>query len=228
MSKAGKYDYPSRDLDLCISALAKANEFAKETSFRRDAFAEAIGQKPKGGGFNVLVGSLAQYKLVDTGEGMIRFTQLGKTLIHGEESEKLRAKSEAVRNIVLFSDIYDKFGAHPKDEQLRLFLREKAGVDISEVNSLSLEVGKSFIRVAQYLQGIDEKQHTETGGDSMNTVTETQTTDTWKLVSPYGSTLIKDTASLIAVKALLSVAEKTFSENSSNHIKGKKDSIELT
>ncbi len=228
MPKAGKYDYPTRDLDLCISALQKANKFAKETSFTREAFATAIGQSPKGGGFNVLVGSLSMYQLVDTGEKMIRYTELGKTLILGEEDEKLHAKKTAVRNIVLFSDIFDKFQSVPSDDQLRLFLRTKAGVDISEVNIPALEVGKLFKRCIQYLQGTDAEQNSENGGETMEQVTTTQTSTTWKLISPYGSTLIKDSESFDAVEALLKVAKNQFKIKKEPSVTDSKDDSNRT
>jgi len=227
MPKAGKYDYPARDLEICIDFLVKANDMAKETSFKREGFAEAIGQKPKGGGFNVLVGSLSMYKLVEASGGYVRYTELAKTILFGESSEQEQAKSNAVRNVLLFADLYDKFEDSLTDERLRIFLREKASVGITEVNDLSFEVGKLFKRVVKHI-----KSNESIGGD--NDLMKGQGdevgagTAQWKLISPYGSMIIKDRESLEAAQKLLSVAEKNYPKNGqpkidSKSAKGKKD-----
>jgi len=182
MPKAGRYDYPTRDLDHCISALQKAHDTAKQYVMTRDVFGQAIGMSPKGGGFNVLVGSMAMYKLIETGEGEIRFTDLAKNILHGEADEKADAKAKAVRNVILLGDIYDTYGSNPTDEQLRVFLRTKANVDISEASQLASEVGKLFKKVANYLRPVtNATMETGSGGEKKelkeesfesNTITE--------------------------------------------------------
>ena len=63
-------------------------------------------------------------------------------IIHNnrQESEKEQLKNKAVRNVRLFADIYDRYGDNPTDEQLRLFLREKAEVEISKEGKTAEEV----------------------------------------------------------------------------------------
>lgn len=173
MPKAGKYDYPTRDLDDCVSYLQKAHSVAKEHVFKREAFADALEQSSKGGNFNLLVGSLSLYGLVETGDGEIRYTDLAKLILHGDEGERDAAKNKAARNIILFADIFDKFGSNPDEKNLKHFLRERAEVDIAEANSLSVTVGKLFKKVGNYIQPIDKNQND--GGESKE-VTE-QSTD---------------------------------------------------
>jgi hypothetical protein len=172
MPKAGRYDYPFRELDDCIEYLRKANELTKEHSFTREQFAAAIGQKVTGGGFAMLVGSMATYKLVDTGGGRVIYTDLAKKILHGLDKDKEVAKSQAARNIILFADIYDKFGASPTTEQLYRFLQDKANVDISEANHLAKEIGKLFNKVAIYLKTDASEVPATAGGGGKKEVKE--------------------------------------------------------
>ncbi len=152
MPKAGTYDYPIRNLDDCIEHLRKARDTVKDRVMTRETFAQAIGQSVKGGGFGVLVGALADYGLVDTGGGQIKTTALGEKILYGEADERMKAKQTAVRNVLLFADIYDKFGENPSEEQLRIFLRDKAKVEISEANMLAAEIGKLLKTNLPYLK----------------------------------------------------------------------------
>ncbi len=214
MPKAGRYDYPYRELDDCIEYLRKANEVSKEHVFTRDNFAAALGQKPAGGGFNMLVGSMAMYKLVDTGEGQVRYTELAKKILHGLSEEQSEARSHAARNVILFADLYDKFGASPSDEQIHHFLRDKANVDIADASSIAKDVSKLFKKLAGYLKPVtDAKIETDNGGDNdrmMNTLDGSQKSDTWILISPYGKTEIKDRISFVAATTLLSALEEKY------------------
>ena len=162
MPKAGRYDYPARTLDDCVKYLIKAHEVTKSHDIKRDTFAQANGVSHKGGGFGLLIGSLGMYKLATTGDGYVRYTDLAKKILHGEAFEKAQSKSDAVRNVMLFSDIADQFGKNVTDEQLRIFLRDKANAEIDEANHLSVEVRKLFKSVAQHIESIDDSQ----GGDS--------------------------------------------------------------
>lgn len=205
MPKAGRYDYPSRELDLCIDHLRKANESTKEVVFKREDFANALKQKTSGGGFNVLVGSMSTYKLVETGSGEIRYTELAKEILHGRPHEIEKAKEKAVRNVILFADIYDKFGANPTEDQLYNFLKIKANVDVSEANSLALEIGKLFNKVAKYLKPVDQSE-TGDGGENKEMLGQEVTqsgilTETYKLGEGTEIKLPKDNATVAWDKA---------------------------
>lgn len=178
LPKAGKYDYPYRDLNDCIEYIRKANDIAKETSFSRDSFANAIGQSSRGGGYNLMVGSLAMYKLVDTGGGQIIYTDLAKKILHGLQKEQEESKAQAARNIILFADLYDKFGGSPSDEQIQLFLRDKANVDIVEAKEITKEVGKLFKKVAMYLKTNDTELSAKDDGGEKRMMQEQQDNQT--------------------------------------------------
>jgi hypothetical protein len=166
MPKAGRYDYPSRNLEDSVEYLRKAYEQVKADTMTREVFAQALQMSPKGGGFGLLVGSMGMYSLIETGEGTIRYTDLAKTILHGEPNEIAEGKEKAVRSIALFSDIYDRFGSNFTDDQLRLFLREKAAVDIAEANRLAIEVGKILKRDVQFLGATNAgRKQLEGGGD---------------------------------------------------------------
>jgi len=154
-------------LDDCIDYLQKAYDKTKSFVMKRESFAEAIEQSPKGGGFGLLVGSMGMYKLIETGGGDIRYTELAKLALHGEPAERLDAREEAVRNVTLLADIYDKFGANVTEEQIRIFLREKAIVEVSEASELAIAIGKLLKSNGQYLRPPKEGEKPLRGGERM-------------------------------------------------------------
>ncbi len=79
MPKAWSFDYPTRDLDDCVAYTRKARETGGASTMTREGLAGAIGMSVKGGGFGLLVGSMAMYGLIDTGSGQIRITPFGGT-----------------------------------------------------------------------------------------------------------------------------------------------------
>lgn len=151
MPKAGKYDYPARDLEDCIDSLRMAYENSKSYVMTRDSFGAAIKHSPKGGGFNLLVGSVGMFGLAETGAGELRYTNLAKRILFGEKDEIPKAEEEAVRKIALLAEIYDKYGPNVTDDQLRLFLKDRAVVDIAEANDLAQVVGKLFKSHLRYM-----------------------------------------------------------------------------
>jgi hypothetical protein len=154
MPKAGRYEYPTRPLDDCIDYLKRAHEGLKTYVMKRETFGEALKMAPRGGGFGSITGSLIYYGLIETGDGNIRYTELAKKILHGELEEQEQAKAQAARNVELFAEVYDRYGANFTDEQLRIFLREKAVVDISEAGHLALEIGKILKKVVLYLRPV--------------------------------------------------------------------------
>jgi hypothetical protein len=167
MPKAGRYEFPTRDLDDCVDYLQKAYEKTKSDVMKRESFAEAIELSVKGGGFGLLVSSMAMYKLIETGGGDIRYTELAKLALHGEPHERANARERAVRNITLLADIYDKLGADVTEEQIRIFLREKAIVEVSEASNLAIAIGKLFKNSVQYLTPLKEGGKRSEGGERM-------------------------------------------------------------
>lgn len=143
----------------------------------RDGFAEAIGHSPKSGPFGVLVGSMSLYGLVDTGDKNLTFTDLTKAIMFGTSSEQDNSKARAVAHVKLFADIYARYGRDVTDEQLRLFLRETAGVDIAQAGEKANEIGKIFKKVSGYLTTAPAASAQQSlGGEAKKMDGETQTT----------------------------------------------------
>lgn len=231
MAKLGNYNLPFKSLDNCISYLSIAHDKLKIFSIKREQFASANGIKPSGGGFGLIVGSLPMYGLAETGDGYIRYTDLAQKILFGQDLEKEQLKNKSVRNVRLFADIYDRYGDNPTDEQLRLFLREKAEVEISKEGKTAEEVGKLFKKNVVYLKS--------DGGESTGMKFGTG------IAPPAGNVAFTVTASNLRidvdspikielVKTLLKHAEKQFNvksesseadlDDDSNHIKGEKGS----
>jgi hypothetical protein len=154
MPKAGRYDFPMIALDDTIERLRKIVDVSKANVIKRDQAAEILGMKHRGGWTGSLFGAMAQWGLVDTGENQLRVTELARKILYGEPNEVNEAKTEAVKRIEIFADIFQQYGDTITDEQLRTFLRQKAFVDISEVQSLANEVGKIYKKVAMYLRPV--------------------------------------------------------------------------
>jgi hypothetical protein len=204
MPKAGTYDYPTRDLDDCVSYLRKAREVGNSTVLKREGFAEAIGMSVKGGGFGLLVGSMSQYGLIDTGSGQIRITDLAEQILYGEPQEKTKGTETAVKNVQLFADIYQRFNGIPSDDQVRLYLREKANVAIAEANDLASEVGKLLKKNLPYLTSAPAGG----GGETSKMTTQTSGMIGKLETADYGILNIKDEISMdLAINLLTQIKQ---------------------
>lgn len=215
MPKAGRYDYPSRDLDDCVDFLRRAFDTSKSYVITRDTFATAIGLSAKGGGFNLLVGSMSLFGLVDTGGGEIRYTELAKKILFGEPDERNQALEEATRKVNLFAEVYDKYGNNFSDDQLRLFLKDKAVVDIAEANSLAQVVGKSLKAHLKFLtprSGGEKKAMSETAAPSAPSAPEVSMTQTTTITTPFGVVKVIDIATLDVARKFLDIVESQLKE----------------
>lgn len=225
MPKAGRYDYPFRDLDDCVAFLSKAFDVKKEYVMTRDTFAQAIGQSVKGGGFNLLVGSIAMFGLAETGGGEIRYTELAKKLLFGEPDEKQKAMQDATRKISLFSEVYDKYGAGFTDDQLRLFLKDKAVVDIAEANSLAQTVGKSLKNHLKYLSprdGGEKKPMSESAAAAAPAADLIIGQGT--LTTAFGTMKLLNQGSIKLARQILDLVEAQMTEEQKSESKAKKES----
>jgi hypothetical protein len=151
MPRAGKYVYPFYDLDTCIDKLRTVHENIQSEQTTRSVVADALNMAEKGGGFAYLVASMENYELIQTGGGNIAITELGKILMYGEPQEVNQAKSKAVAKVELFREIASKYGKNPQEEQIKLFLRQKANVDIAKAQKIAPKVDKIYKKVANYL-----------------------------------------------------------------------------
>lgn len=162
MPKAGSYDYPSRDLDDCLSYLRRARESLKSREMSREGFAQAIGQSSGGGGFGKLVGAMTDYALIETGRNQIVTTDLAEQILYGTHDEQRAGREKSVKGVRLFVEIFRKFGSAPTDDQLRMFLRDAAGMEIVDAKTAAEEIGKLLRKNAVHLSASREsKTHVE-------------------------------------------------------------------
>jgi hypothetical protein len=203
MPKAGSYDYPSRDLDDCLSYLRRARESLRSREMSREGFARSLGQSSSGGGFGKLIGAMTDYALIETGRSRITTTELGEQILYGTENEQRAGRDKSVRKVRLFSELFRKFGATPSDDQLRMFLRDKADLEIAVAKTVAEEIGKLMRKNAPYfLESREEKTQRETGEPSKFTgplVARLETAD-------YGILNIRDEISMdLAINLLMQV-----------------------
>ncbi len=145
--------------------LKKGHDKLKSLSMIRDIFAGALEMSPKTGPFGLLVGSMVYYGLVNTGDGYVRYTDSAKTILFGEPNEVSKMKKQAVKRVQLFADIYARYGNRVTEEQLRLFLRQKGGVDIPDAPIQALEVSKLYNKVGYLLDYNDQEVKPESKSD---------------------------------------------------------------
>jgi hypothetical protein len=110
----------------------------------------------KGGGFAYLISSMEKYGLIQTGGGNVTITELGKILMYGEPKEIEQAKSKAVGNIELFREIAQKYGKEPQIDQIKLFLREKANVEIDKAQKLAKNIDTIYKKVSIYITSAEK------------------------------------------------------------------------
>ena len=151
MPKAGKYDYPLFDLDLCLEKLRRVHEVLREDEIDRGVVAETLGMVKRGGGFANLISSMDKYGLVRTGGGKITITNLGKVALYGEETERNQAEKTAVQKITLFNELYKQYGTKVTEERIRAFLRQKAFVDIVKAQKIAPNINKIYKKVSKHL-----------------------------------------------------------------------------
>jgi hypothetical protein len=196
--------------------LRKAWENSKSYVQPRDSFGTAIKMSAKSGSFNQLVGSMAMFDLIETGGGEIRWTDLAKQIVHGKGDEVVRAKEKATRNITLFGDIYDKFGANFTDDNVRLFLKDNATADYAEANSLAPVVGKLLKKHVQYLTPAKDGGGEPRGMSGQTSGTQTPMQDLivgqGTLSTPFGTIKLVNQATLDLARKLLDVVEAQMRE----------------
>ncbi|MDH5779100.1 MAG: hypothetical protein OEZ29_00720 [Candidatus Bathyarchaeota archaeon] len=151
MPKAGKYDFPYFDLDLALKKLLRIHEVLREDEIDRSVVAETLGMAERGGGFLYLISSMDKYGLVKTGGGRIIITQLGKFALYGEETEKKRARHNAILKVDLFKELYEQFGKDATNEQIRAFLRQKAFVEVDKAQKIADHVYRIYKKAAKHL-----------------------------------------------------------------------------
>ena len=157
MPNVGIYDYPSHDIDFCLEKLKTAHDKIRADEMQRDNVADMLGMSYRGGAFAGFISSIEKYGLVETAwGGKVTITDIGKLAIYGMLGEREKAKSDAVSNIELFQELYQKYGTNASEEQIRAFLRQEANVDIMKLQRMSEDVYKIYNNVAKYLIPVEQ------------------------------------------------------------------------
>ncbi|MDV3294101.1 MAG: hypothetical protein LYZ70_07505 [Nitrososphaerales archaeon] len=205
MPRAGILDYPSRDVDDCVGYIRKARSATNARTTSREDFAESIGQSVRGGGFGKLVASMTAYGLVETGAGRMTTTDLCEQILYGGPTEQRNGMEKAVRSVRLFGEIYERFKGEPSDDQLRIFLREKAHVEVAQADRIAAEVGKLLRRNFKHMMTTDFRAApvppTREGPSEGSLIGKLETAD-------YGILNIKDEISMGLVISLLTQISK--------------------
>jgi len=155
MPRVGKYECPFFDLDACIDKLKELHGKTQSYQIKRNLAADALNMAEKGGGFAYLISSMEKYGLIQTGGGDLTITDLGKIMMYGEPKEVEQAKSKAVINVELFGEIAQKYGKNPQTDQIKLFLRDKANIDVAKAEKMAKSVDKIYKKVAKYITSAD-------------------------------------------------------------------------
>ena len=167
MPLAGNYEYPYYDVDFALTRLKEIYDAVRSEQTTRSVVADALNMAEKGGGFTYLIAAIEKYGLIQTGGGNITITDLGKLAMFGEPKEVEHAKSKAAANVELFSEIASQYGKNPQLDQVTVFLRQKANVDIAKARKISPRVYKIYKKVANYITSAKKLAPTPKGSDSM-------------------------------------------------------------
>lgn len=175
MPKAGKYDYPFFDLDSCIDKLREYHKIVQVDETTRVIMAETLHMSMAGGGFVNLISSMEKYGLIDTGSNNVKITSSGKSILYGEPSEIQQVKKKAVSNIDLFRELYEQYGKDAQQEQIRVFLRQKANVDISKAEKMAKSIDIIYKKVLNYITSTQKLSSTSgVGSGRRETITDTE------------------------------------------------------
>lgn len=209
MPKVGRYEYPVYDIDLVLEKLRKFHEVLREDESTRGVLAETLGMAERGGGFAHLVAAMEKYGLVETGGGKIIVTELGKTCLYGENSEREAARAKAVANVEIFREMHSLQGPDVKEEQIRAFLRQKAQLGPAEAQKAAPDIFKVYKRVANYMsrEGKPEEAKETPAFGTMPPKALTSQTGPQALKIQYGDVYIQvppddDQAITLAIEAL--------------------------
>jgi len=100
-------EFPYADLESAVEIAKTINDKAG-SSCETDELAAWMGQTATGGTFRTRVGAARMFGLVDTGQGRVALTQLGRDVLDNSGVER-SARITAFLNVQLFSAMYDQY-----------------------------------------------------------------------------------------------------------------------
>jgi len=211
LSSNSKLAYPTRNIDDSVDSMKKAYETAKKTTFTRQEYADANNMTNGGGAYNQLVGSLSSFKLVETGNSQVIFTDLGKRAVFGKEDEIKQAKQEAVRNIPMFTEIFNRSGPNFSSEQIRIYLKNECNVDFEHLDNHLSKVIQSLKSNLPYLTAVKQPEKPKSiGREEGETSDDTSILGNGEalIISKFGRLKIQDEGTLSLARMYLSYIEQ--------------------
>lgn len=149
--RAGKYRFPDRGIEKAANYVRQILKTCPG-KVGKEVVADALGMSATSGAFFVTLASLSYYGLAEVGAGKVAITDSGKKIRSPNPSEVDEAKTEAIGRIEIFKEIYKEYGANATEEQLRVILREKGGVERLEAEKKAPELLKVYKEATPYLK----------------------------------------------------------------------------
>lgn len=118
--------------------------------------AQALGHKPKSGGFNQKIADLKAYGLIDGSRGSYQVSDTGSKATFGNKVEMDDALDKAVKRIDLWRIIYEKCGKEPDQETFWIDLAEITGIPRPESQKKADAVRKAYIEDIKYLFSVEK------------------------------------------------------------------------
>lgn len=163
MKVGTKYEYPDWRLSpTLVENLRKMyGRFGLNKIEDKKMLAVFLGHKGPSGGFNSKIAAMKVYGLI-SGRGFVQVTELGRRIVYPDKpNEAYEAVREAVNNIPLWRELYEKYtskGVELPDEDFWVDLQTIADLVPDDAKKASKTVRKDYLDDVQYLNSLKETQ----------------------------------------------------------------------
>jgi anti-sigma28 factor (negative regulator of flagellin synthesis) len=163
MKVGKKYEYPDWRLSpTLVENLRKMyGRFGLNKIEDKKMLAVFLGHKGPSGGFNSKIAAMKTYGLI-SGRGFVQVTELGKRIVYPDKpNEAYEAVKEAVNNIPLWRQLYEKYtskGVELPDEDFWVDLQEIAELVPDDAKKASKTIRNDYLDDIQYLNSLKEAQ----------------------------------------------------------------------
>jgi hypothetical protein len=143
-------EFPYSDLESAVD-LGKTIHDKAGSSCETDELAAWMGQTASGGTFRTRLGAARMFDLIETGQGRVTLTQLGRDALDNSGKERA-ARITAFLNVQLFAAMYEQFKGHalPPPPAIERQM-EQLGVSPKQKE----RARQTFMKSAQYAGFID-------------------------------------------------------------------------
>ena len=226
MGKIGNFQYPEIKITDAIELARIIQDRFQGRVTNQDAFCAELGHtNPRSGAYAGKMTALRRYGFI-SGRDELLLTQLAtKILIPTSEEERTEAVAQAVENVELFKEIFERLGeAIPKDN-FWVDLVEITGEDRSIAQKDAMKIRTLYLDSYEYLVSArkDEIKPKIEERVAHPLMTERQLTDAlFELrTREYGTLIAKDEKTIAVARELIDVIEEEFkakkrSEESNN------------